>query len=54
MAARNVRATHNKHLRDPDVAMEYLADAIESGDKSTTRMAIRNIATAQRHGRGGA
>ena len=27
MATRNVRATHNKHLRDPEVATEYLNEA---------------------------
>jgi probable addiction module antidote protein len=50
MASRNVRATHNKHLRDPEVATEYLNDAIESGDKSVVLMAIRNIAEAQPDG----
>ncbi len=50
MATRNVRATHNKHLRDPEVATEYLNEAIESGDKSIVLMAIRNIAEAQPDG----
>jgi probable addiction module antidote protein len=50
MASRNVRATHNKHLRDPEVATEYLNEAIENGDKSVILMAIRNIAEAQPDG----
>jgi probable addiction module antidote protein len=50
MATRNVRATHNKHLRDPEVATEYLNEAIESGDKAVILMAIRNIAEAQPDG----
>lgn len=50
MATRNVRATHNKHLRDPEVATEYLNEAIESGDKSIVLMALRNIAEAQPDG----
>ncbi|MCU7921036.1 MAG: putative addiction module antidote protein [Candidatus Thiodiazotropha sp. (ex Dulcina madagascariensis)] len=50
MASRNVRATHNKYLRDLEVATEYLNEAIESGDKSVVLMAIRNIAEAQPDG----
>ena len=50
MATRNIRATHNKHLRDPEVATEYLNEAIESGDKAIILMALRNIAEAQPDG----
>ena len=45
--ARNVRATHSEHLRDPEVAAEYLSDALEDGDSSVVLMALRNIAEAQ-------
>lgn len=48
--ARNVRATHNEHLRDPDVAAEYLSEALEDGDAAVILMALRNIAEAQEDG----
>jgi probable addiction module antidote protein len=48
--ARNVRATHNEHLCDPEVAAEYLTDALEEGDASVILMALRNIAEAQEGG----
>jgi len=47
---RNVRATHNKHLRDSDVAAEYLSEAFEDGDAAVILMALRNIAEAQEDG----
>ena len=47
---RNVRATHNEHLRDPEVAAEYLSDALEDGDAAVILMALRNIAEAQEDG----
>ncbi|TLM80017.1 addiction module antidote protein [Microbulbifer harenosus] len=48
--APNVRATHNEHLRDPEVAAEYLSEALEEGDASVILMALRNIAEAQEDG----
>src|SRR5690554_6698202 len=48
--ARNVRATHNEHLRDPEVAAEYLSEALEEGDAAIILMALRNIAEAQEDG----
>ncbi|MBL1278197.1 MAG: putative addiction module antidote protein [Ectothiorhodospiraceae bacterium] len=45
--ARNVRATHSEHLRDPEVAAEYLSEALEEGDSCIVLMALRNIAEAQ-------
>ena len=48
--ARNVRATHNEHLRDPEVAAEYLSEALEDGDASVILMALRNIAESQEDG----
>lgn len=48
--ARNVRATHSEHLRDPEVAAEYLSDALEDGDAAVILMALRNIAEAQEDG----
>ncbi len=44
--AGNIRATHNEHLRDPEVAAEYLSEALEDGDAAVILMALRNIAEA--------
>lgn len=46
MGSRNVSETHRKHLRDPEVASEYLKDALESGDKAVIGTTLRNIADA--------
>ena len=43
----NVRTTHNQHLRDLEVAAEYLNAALEEGDAAVILMAVRNIAEAQ-------
>ena len=48
--ARNVRETHNKHLRDSEVAAEYLNEALEDGNAGVILMALRNIAEAQEDG----
>ncbi|MET0116021.1 MAG: addiction module antidote protein [Sedimenticola sp.] len=48
--ARNVRSTHNQHLRDPEVAAEYLNEALEDADPAVILMALRNIAEAQEGG----
>lgn len=48
--ARNVRATHNEHLRDPEVAAEYLSEVLEKADAVVILMALRNIAEAQEDG----
>lgn len=48
--SRNIRGTHNQHLRDPDVAAEYLSEALEDGDPGVILMALRNIAEAQEDG----
>ena len=50
MATRNVRQTHSEMLRDPDVASEYLNEAIASGDHSELLMVLRNLAEAQPDG----
>lgn len=47
---RNVRVTHNEHLRDPEVAAEYLNEALEDGEAAVILMALRNIAEAQEDG----
>ena len=47
---RSVRATHNEHLRDSEVAAEYLSEALEDGDAAVILMALRNIAEAQEDG----
>jgi DNA-binding phage protein len=43
---KNVKDTHGKALRNPDVAAEYLKDALESGDKAVMQIALCNIAEA--------
>lgn len=48
--ARNIRVTHNEHLRDPEVAAEYLNEALEDGDAAVILMALRNLAEAQEDG----
>ncbi len=47
---RSVRATHNKLLSDPEVAAEYLSDALEEANPGVVLMALRNIAEAQEGG----
>jgi DNA-binding phage protein len=46
VAIKNVHETHNKSLRDPEVAAEYLKEAIKSEDKSVLQKALRIIAVA--------
>ena len=48
--SRNVRSTHNVHLRDPEVAAEYLNEALGDGDAEVILMALRNLAEAQEDG----
>ena len=48
--ARHVRDTHNEHLRAPEVAAEYLSEALEDGDAAVILMALRNVAEAQEGG----
>ncbi|TVZ38672.1 putative addiction module antidote protein [Alteromonadaceae bacterium 2753L.S.0a.02] len=50
MTRRNVRATHKKHLRDANVAAEYLSEALVDEDAAAILMAWRNIAEAQEDG----
>jgi DNA-binding phage protein len=50
MGSKNVRETHNKHLRDPEVAAEYINQALASDDVSVILMAIRNVVDAQEGG----
>ena len=47
---RSVRATHDAHLRDPEVAAEYLTEALADGDPAVILMALRNVAEAQEGG----
>lgn len=44
---RNVRATHSEHLRNPEVAAEYLNLALQEDDPGIVLMALRNVAEAQ-------
>ena len=48
--ARNIRQTHSQHLRDPQVAAEYLNEALEDGEAAVILMALRNVAEAQEGG----
>lgn len=47
---RSVRRTHTLHLRDREVAAEYLCAALDDGDHAVILMALRNIAEAQQDG----
>ena len=46
MAKKSVRDTHNIALRDPEVAAEYLREALESGEKAMMETVLLNIADA--------
>ena len=48
--ASNARATHNEHLRNPEVAAKYLSEALEEGNAAVILMALRNLAEAQEDG----
>ena len=48
--ARNIRTTHSEHLRDPEVAAEYLNQALQEDEPGVVLMALRNIAEAQEGG----
>lgn len=50
MGKKNVREVHNKHLRDPHVAAEYINEALASDDVAVILMAIRNVVDAQEGG----
>jgi probable addiction module antidote protein len=45
--AGSVRQTHALHLRDHEVAAEYLCAALDDGDPGVILMALRNVAEAQ-------
>lgn len=45
-----VRQTHALHLRDRNVAAEYLCAALDDGNPAVILMALRNIAEAQEDG----
>ena len=47
---RDVRTTHSEHLRNPEVAAEYLNLALKEDDPGIMLMALRNIAEAQEGG----
>jgi probable addiction module antidote protein len=48
--AGSVRQTHILHLRDQEMAAEYLCAALDDGDPGVILMALRNIAEAQDDG----
>ncbi len=50
MIAHNVRTTHSEHLRNPEVAAEYLNLALQEDDPDIMLMALRNIAEAHEGG----
>lgn len=47
---RNVRETHNRYLRDPEFAKDYLNEFLKTGDLAEVLLAIKNIAQAQEGG----
>lgn len=47
---RSARSVHNELLRDPEVAAEYLNEALDENDCAVILMALRNIAAAQDEG----
>ncbi len=50
MASRSVRQTHSEQLRNPEVAAEYMNQALLSEDPEIILMAIRNVVDAQEGG----
>ena len=44
----DVKGIHREFLRDPEFAAEYLNGALEEGNEAVIRMALRNIADAQK------
>lgn len=50
MGSRNIRKTHNKYLKNPKIAAEYINEALETNDTSVILMAIRNVVDAQEGG----
>lgn len=50
MSRRNIRETHNKHLRDPEIAAEYINQALLSDELAVILMAIRNVVDAYEGG----
>jgi len=50
MGRKHIRSIHNVHLRDPEVASEYLNEAFASGDQAVILMAFRNVVEAQEGG----
>ena len=47
MGSRNVRKTHNEHLKNAKVAAEYINHALATEDVAIILMAIRNVVDAQ-------
>ena len=50
MKSRSVRKTHDKYLRDPEFAAEYLNEFLQDGDMAEILLAMRNIVQAQEGG----
>lgn len=48
--ARNIKTTHSEQLRNPEVAAEYLSEALDDGNPAVILMALRNVADAQEDG----
>lgn len=46
----SARSVHNEFLQDPEVAAEYLNEALDENDCAIILMALRNIAAAQEEG----
>lgn len=50
MNKKNIREIHDICLREPEIAAEYINQALSSEDSSVIMMAIRNVVTAQEGG----
>lgn len=44
--SRSVRETHDRHLREPEFAIEYINDALEEGNLAEVLLAIKNVTQA--------
>ena len=53
MKPRSVREIHREHLRDPRVASRYLREVLKEGNKAFLRMALSEVAEAQKGGLSG-
>lgn len=48
--SRSIRETHDRYLRDPEFAIEYINDALEEGDIAEVLLALKNVSQAHQGG----